>query len=72
VTERDDGVLKLRPVVPVPTAQAWFWHADWQRREAAVDVHIREGDVAVFVDEKALLQHLDQLDAATDASPVER
>ena len=25
ITERDDGVLELRPSLPVPADQRWFW-----------------------------------------------
>lgn len=28
ITERDDGVFELRPVLPVPADQAWFWSRD--------------------------------------------
>src|SRR4051794_25765831 len=32
VVEREDGIL-LRPHVPVPADQAWFWTDRWQRME---------------------------------------
>ena len=35
--EGDDGRIELRPVLPVPADQAWFWTERWQamEREAA-------------------------------------
>jgi AbrB family looped-hinge helix DNA binding protein len=62
ITERDDGVLELRPVLPVPADQRWFWTDRWQEREHEVDAHIAVGEVTVYEDGKALLDHLDHLD----------
>ncbi|MGH8932581.1 MAG: AbrB/MazE/SpoVT family DNA-binding domain-containing protein [Egibacteraceae bacterium] len=33
---RDDGVIELRPHLPVPAEQTWVWTPEWQQR-------IREG-----------------------------
>lgn len=46
LTERDDGVLELRPVLPVPADQAWFWTEHWQQREREVDGHMAAGRLA--------------------------
>jgi AbrB family looped-hinge helix DNA binding protein len=62
ITERDDGVLELRPVLPVPSDQRWFWAERWQRREQEVDDHVAAGQVTVHDDGDALLAHLDQLE----------
>lgn len=63
IIERDDGVLELRPSLPVPADQRWFWTDRWQQREREVDGHIAAGRVTVHQDGDALLEHLDRLDA---------
>jgi AbrB family looped-hinge helix DNA binding protein len=68
ITERDDGVLELRPSLPIPADQRWFWTKRWQEREREVDAHVAAGEVAVHPDGDALLDHLDQLDADADAA----
>jgi|SRR5712671_2251441 len=68
ITERDDGVLELRPSLPIPADQRWFWTERWQQREREVDAHVVAGEVAVHPDGDALLDHLDQLDADADAA----
>jgi AbrB family looped-hinge helix DNA binding protein len=45
LTQRDDGVVELRPVVAVPADQAWFWSDRWQRMEREVDEHVGRGEV---------------------------
>lgn len=61
ITERPDGVLELRPSLPVPADQRWFWTERWQEREREVDAHVRAGDITVYPDGDALLDHLGQL-----------
>ena len=63
ITERDDGILELRPALPVAADQQWFWTERWQARENEVDAHIAAGQFTVHEDGDALLNHLDQLDA---------
>jgi len=67
ITEREDGVLELRPALPVPADQRWFWEDRWQRREKEVDEHVAAGRVTVHDDGDAFLGHLDQLDAEAQA-----
>ena len=62
ITERDDGVLELRPSLPIPAEQVWFWERRWQEREREVDEHVAAGRVSVHDDGDALLSHLDSLD----------
>jgi hypothetical protein len=62
ITERADGVLELRPSLPVPADQRWFWTERWQQREREVDDHVAAGRVTVDQDGDALLEHLDRLD----------
>lgn len=61
VTERADGVVELRPTVPVPADQAWYWTERWQAREHEVDAHVRAGHVAVHDSGEGFLAHLDEL-----------
>jgi bifunctional DNA-binding transcriptional regulator/antitoxin component of YhaV-PrlF toxin-antitoxin module len=71
ITEREDGVLEIRPLVAVPATQAWFWTEDWQNREREVDAHLAGGEVTVHEDVDAFLGHLDALDAQRDdAAPA--
>ena len=63
ITERDDGVLELRPSLPVPAEQHWFWAKRWQQREREVDDHVAAGRVTVHEDGDVLLEHLDRLDS---------
>lgn len=58
VTEREDGVLELRPSLPVPADQRWFWTERWQRREREVDEHVSAQRVAVHDGGDAFLSHL--------------
>jgi AbrB family looped-hinge helix DNA binding protein len=62
VTERPDGVLELRPALPVPADQAWFWTEHWQQRERQVDEHLAGGRVTVHQSTDDFLSHLDSLD----------
>jgi AbrB family looped-hinge helix DNA binding protein len=67
ITEREDGVLELRPSLPVPADQHWFWTSHWQQREQEVDARVAANEITVHTDGTALLEHLDQLDAEADA-----
>ena len=58
ITEREDGVLELRPSLPIPADQRWFWTQRWQDREQEVDGHLAVGRVSVHDDGGALLEHL--------------
>lgn len=64
ITERADGVVELRPALPVPADQAWFWTEHWQQREHEVDEHVAAGAVVVHETSEDFLAHLDDLDAA--------
>jgi hypothetical protein len=50
LVERPDGVLELRPHLPVPVTQDWFWAPDWQRREAEADEDLRAGRLTEHAD----------------------
>ena len=62
ITERDDGVLELRPSLPIPAEQRWFWTKRQQPREREADDHVAAQRVTVHEDGRALLEPLDQLD----------
>ena len=64
ITERPDGVVELRPALPVPADQAWFWTEHWQKREREVDDHVAAARVVVHATGQDFLAHLDDLDAA--------
>lgn len=61
ITERQDGVLELRPVPPVPADQAWFWTERWQRREREVDDHVATDRVTVHDSVDDFTAHLDAM-----------
>ncbi|NMD45783.1 MAG: AbrB/MazE/SpoVT family DNA-binding domain-containing protein [Propionibacterium sp.] len=62
IRERADGVIELRPALPVPADQAWFWTEHWQRREREVDEHVAAGRIEVHETADDFLSHLDHLD----------
>lgn len=66
ITERDDGVLELRPSLPIPASQRWFWAERWQEREREVDAHVAAREVRIHADGDAFLGHLDDLDRDAD------
>ena len=70
LVERDDGVIELRPALPAPAGQRWFWTERWQEREREVDEHVRCGEVTVHGSTETFMQHLDALDAAAGAGRV--
>jgi AbrB family looped-hinge helix DNA binding protein len=58
VIERD-GEIVLRPHVPVPSDQAWFWEKRWQKMEREADEDIAAGRMASFESVDDLLHDLD-------------
>jgi AbrB family looped-hinge helix DNA binding protein len=59
IIELEDGRVELRPVLPVPADQRWFWTDRWQAMEREVDDHVAAGRVAVVDGPDALFEHLD-------------
>lgn len=47
IVEREDGVIELRPALPVAADQRWFWTERWQAMEREVDAHLEAGRVTV-------------------------
>jgi AbrB family looped-hinge helix DNA binding protein len=58
VFERE-GEVVLRPYLPVPADQAWFWTERWQRMEREVDEAVSAGRVTVVDGAEAMLADLD-------------
>lgn len=63
LTERDDGVIEMRPAVAVPATEAWFWDERWQAGEREVDEHVARGEETTHESAHDFLAHLDTLDA---------
>ena len=64
IIERDDGLVELRPLLPVPADQRWFWSDRWQAMEREADEDVAAGRVTVLDGPDALFEHLDRgLDA---------
>lgn len=59
VAERADGVIELRPHLPVPADQQWFWTERWQAMEREADEDIAAGRVAQFDSAGDFLADLD-------------
>lgn len=62
ITEREDGVLELRPALAVPATDAWFWDRRWQAGEREVEEHVRRGEVVVSDTVEDFLADLHGLD----------
>jgi hypothetical protein len=60
LVERDDGVLEIRPYVPVPADQAWFWTEAWQAGEREATEDIKHGRGRIFEDDESFLASLDE------------
>jgi bifunctional DNA-binding transcriptional regulator/antitoxin component of YhaV-PrlF toxin-antitoxin module len=59
VSEREDGVLELRPLSAIPVEQRWFWTERWQEMERGADDDIAAGRVARFESAEDFLADLD-------------
>lgn len=59
VVRRPDGVIELRPQVPVDAAQAWFWSERWQQMERGADADIAAGRLRTYSDADAFLDDLE-------------
>lgn len=62
--EREDGIVELRPALPVDAEQRWFWSERWQAMEREADEDVAGGHVEMFESADALLEALKH--AATD------
>lgn len=48
ITEREDGVLELRPTIAIPASEAWFWDERWQEGEREAEADIAAGRVTHY------------------------
>jgi len=64
ITERDDGVLELRPALPVPADQRWFWTPEWQTKEFEAAEDLSAGRVEIFESGAALIEALERINTA--------
>lgn len=71
ITEREDGVIEVRPLVAVPASQAYYWSKDWQTRERQVDAHLDRGEFTDHPDVGEFLGHLDSLEAADETGAMD-
>lgn len=66
LTERDDGVIELRPTLPVPVDEMWFWRRGHQAAEREADEDLAQGRYRDFDDEESFLGALQEMvDQAT-------
>ena len=67
--EREDGVVELQPVLPVPANQRWFWSERWQAMEREVDRHVAAGRVTTVEGADGLFEQLDGDQAGRRTAP---
>jgi AbrB family looped-hinge helix DNA binding protein len=59
IIEQEDGRVELRPVLPIPADQRWFWSDRWQAMEREADEDVAAGRVTVHDGPDALFEYLD-------------
>ncbi len=58
IIERE-GEIVLRPHVPIPADQAWYWSERWQKKEREANEAISQGHLTNFGDVEEFLTDLD-------------
>jgi bifunctional DNA-binding transcriptional regulator/antitoxin component of YhaV-PrlF toxin-antitoxin module len=66
VVERPDGVIELRPTLPVPVDEMWFWTRGHQAAEQEAEEDLAAGRFRTFDDEESFLADLAELAASGD------
>jgi len=66
VTERSDGVIELRPTLPVPLEEMWFWSRGHQAAEREAEEDLAAGRFRAFDDEESFLADLAELAAGDE------
>lgn len=66
VTEREDGVIELRPTLPVPVDEMWFWSEGHQAAEREAEDDLAAGRFRTFDDADSFLADLESLAADPD------
>jgi bifunctional DNA-binding transcriptional regulator/antitoxin component of YhaV-PrlF toxin-antitoxin module len=61
IVERQDGVIELRPTLPVPVDEMWFWSDGHRAAEREADADLRSGRYRTFDDEESFLADLAEL-----------
>ncbi|MBY8857775.1 AbrB/MazE/SpoVT family DNA-binding domain-containing protein [Nocardia sp. CA2R105] len=58
VSEREDGVIELRPMLPVPVDEMWFWSEGHQAAEREAEEDLAAGRYKTFDDAQSFLDDL--------------
>ena len=66
IIERDDGVIELRPTLPVPVDDLWFWSEGHQTAEREAEDDLATGRFHTFDDADSFLADLESLAADPD------
>jgi bifunctional DNA-binding transcriptional regulator/antitoxin component of YhaV-PrlF toxin-antitoxin module len=61
IVEREDGVIELRPTLPVPVDEMWFWTEGHQAAERQAEEDLKAGRYRTFDDAEAFLADLESL-----------
>jgi bifunctional DNA-binding transcriptional regulator/antitoxin component of YhaV-PrlF toxin-antitoxin module len=64
ITDRPDGVIELRPTLPVPVEEMWFWTPGRQAAEQEAEDDLAAGRYRDFDDAESFLADLESLAAA--------
>jgi bifunctional DNA-binding transcriptional regulator/antitoxin component of YhaV-PrlF toxin-antitoxin module len=67
IIEREDGVLELRPTLPVPVDEMWFWTEGHQAAEHEAEADIAHGRFRDFDTAEELLADLEGLISGGEA-----
>jgi bifunctional DNA-binding transcriptional regulator/antitoxin component of YhaV-PrlF toxin-antitoxin module len=65
LVERPDGVIEMRPQLPHPVEQQWFWTERWQEMEREADEDISVGRLRSHESPEEFLAHLDTLETSS-------
>jgi bifunctional DNA-binding transcriptional regulator/antitoxin component of YhaV-PrlF toxin-antitoxin module len=66
VIERSDGVIELRPTLPVPLGEMWFWGRGHQAAELGAEKDLAADRFRTFDDEKSFLADLAEMAAGDE------
>jgi bifunctional DNA-binding transcriptional regulator/antitoxin component of YhaV-PrlF toxin-antitoxin module len=64
ITDRPDGVIELRPTLPVPVEEMWFWTPGHQTAEQEAEDDLSAGRYCDFEDAESFLADLEGLAGA--------
>jgi bifunctional DNA-binding transcriptional regulator/antitoxin component of YhaV-PrlF toxin-antitoxin module len=64
ITDRPDGVIELRPTLPVPVEEMWFWTPGHQAAEQEAEDDLAAGRYRDFEDAESFLADLEGLAGA--------